>query len=197
MNIRECTAADLPYLYDICWKTALNGQPVDRIMEDRFKPGHYYAAPYLHFDRECCFVAEVGGMPRGYIIGTADTEAYTRWLNREWLPQVRKTCAFSCEKELHPFEKHLDECLSGDTVPDPDLASWEAHLHIDLLPELQGKGMGRKLMETFFRRCREKGASGVHLGVASENRAALAFYRKMGMKEIKAVEGAFMLGYKL
>ena len=50
----------------------------------------------------------------------------------------------------------------------PALAEYPAHLHIDLLPEWQGKGWGRGLMEAFLRGVHAAGAARVHLGVAPD-----------------------------
>lgn len=197
IEIRECTLADLPYIYEICWKTGYNGGSIEDFFTDKYKLGHYFAAPYLHYELECCFVVTVDNIPKGYILGTTDTKGFTQWLNTRWLPSVRKLYSFEEGSELHSFEQFADKCLSEDTPLDPDLTDYPAHLHIDLLPELQGKGMGRKMMETFFKRCREKGADKLHLGVSKRNPAAIAFYQRLGMYAVKETEGAYMLGYDL
>lgn len=196
-EIRNCTLADLPYLYDICWMTGLDGQSAEGAVSDKYKIGQYFVAPYVHFEPDCCFTATVNGIPKGYVVGTSDTESYTRWLNTEWLPRVRRLYDFSGEPPLDPYGQFIDECLKNDTIPDPDLTDFRAHLHIDLLSDLQGRGMGRKLMEKFFQSCREKDSGKVHLAVGRTNEGAIAFYRKIGMYEIKADEGALFLGYDL
>lgn len=196
-EIRQSTVADLPYIYEICWKTGYRGQSVEGILEDRYQIGHYFAAPYLHYDKECCFVATENGIPKGYILGTSDTVNYTKWLNKEWLPQVRKLYDFSGEEASDPFAKFIRKCIADDTVVERSLYEYPAHLHIDLLPDLQGKGMGRKLMEVFFKRCLQKGATRVHLGVGKKNPKAVAFYKKMGMFVISESDSAYMMGLNL
>lgn len=197
IEIRQCTLADLPYIYEICWKTGDNGTPLDSAFSDKFKMGHYYAAPYLHHDLGCCFAATEKGIPKGYILGSADTVNYTKWFNSQWLPSVRKLYDLESQGEYGPRETFLNECIKNDTVLHKSLYEFPAHLHINLLPELQGKGLGRKLMDTFFERCRKKGANRVHLGVSKVNTGALTFYRKMGMYPIYETESAFFLGYDL
>lgn len=197
LDIRQCTMADLPYLYEICYLTGNNGNTVEGICPDKFKIGHYFAAPYLYFDREMCFVLTEKNIPKGYIVGTHNTEKYTEWLNREWLPDLRNLYDFKENEDTHDLEAFLNSVIKDDTFIDERLEPFEAHLHIDLLPELQGKGMGRTLINTFFDQCRKRGSKKVHLGVSKENPRAVAFYKKMGMYEIYDVEGAYMMGFDL
>ena len=65
-----------------------------------------------------------------------------------------------------------------------ELADHPAHLHINLLPGYQGRGHGRTLMTTFLAALRARGVPAVHLGVASANTGARAFYARMGFTEI-------------
>ena len=59
-------------------------------------------------------------------------------------------------------------------------AEYPAHMHIDLLPRLQGQGLGRALIETLADALRERGVPGLHLGVSTENPGAIAFYHRVG-----------------
>lgn len=197
IDIRQCTPADLPYLYEICYKTGFNGKTAEGICEDKFQIGHYFAAPYILFNRELCFTATVNGIPKGYVIGTDNTENFTKWLNKTWLPDVRKLYHFKKMQNPNHFVNFLNSVIINETAIDERLKSYRAHLHIDLLPELQGKGMGRKLIETFFARCRDKGVEKVHLGVSKENPGAVAFYKKLGMYIIFEEEDTYMMGCDL
>lgn len=69
----------------------------------------------------------------------------------------------------------------------PELAAWPAHLHIDLLPEWQGRGYGRKLMRTLLAALAERGVPAVHLVMTVANKPARAFYGRMGFEEIEGV----------
>ena len=66
----------------------------------------------------------------------------------------------------------------------PELAGYPAHLHIDLLPEWQGRGLGRGLMWSFLAGLHAAGAPRVHLGMAPANTAARAFYDRLGFEQI-------------
>jgi len=197
IEIRQCTIEDLPYVYEICYLTGYPPGTSDEVCTDRYKVGHYYAAPYLYFDIECCFVATVEKIPKGYILGTLNTEEYTKWLNKEWLPKIRNYYDLNKLNVNDHFEAHLNSCIINDTKFEEQLIEYPAHLHIDLLPELQGKGMGRKLMNVFFETCRKKNAVKVHLGVSKENPGAISFYKKMGMNIIFEEEDSYIMGCDL
>ena len=64
------------------------------------------------------------------------------------------------------------------------VAAYPSHLHIDLLPRLQGQGWGRRLIDTLVERLRASGSHGLHLGVATANTKAQAFYRVIGFTEL-------------
>lgn len=59
---------------------------------------------------------------------------------------------------------------------------YRATMHIDLVPDFQGQGWGRKLIETFVESVRSSGANygrGVHIGVSGENTKVVSFYEKL------------------
>ncbi len=51
-----------------------------------------------------------------------------------------------------------------------------------LLPELQGRGLGRQILEFVRNECRECGFSKLYLSCAPQNTPAMGFYRHMGGK---------------
>ena len=75
----------------------------------------------------------------------------------------------------------------------------EATLHIDLLPEFQRKGYGKKLIGEFEKAVKELGAKGIHVVVAGENDKVVAFYEKCGFGMVGGgeVEGNVFLGKSL
>jgi ribosomal protein S18 acetylase RimI-like enzyme len=196
-EIRQCTLEDLPYLYDICFRTGFNGENVEGKTGDLYKIGHYFAAPYLHYNQGYCFVATINRIPKAYVVGTDDTEKYSQWLNTHWLPKVRKYYDFETLNPLNDFDQFLTDVIREETVPDQRLRDYKAHLHIDLLPELQGRGIGKKLIETFFETCRTRGVEKVHLVVSKENPRACSFYKKIGMHEVYSDDFSIGMGRDL
>lgn len=197
-TIRPLHPSDAPYLYEICLKTGDAGKNAEELYNDPLMLGQFYAAPYLYYSPDCCFVAVLNGKPCGYILGTADSAGFYHWLEKEWLPELRKRYPLPFNGKS-PVENAMAETFHR--VPTSGEKDWEkdypAHLHIDLLPELQGHGMGRKLMNVFLNNLREKGVPGVHLGVDGKNAGALAFYPKVGFSVVETLDWGAYYGQKL
>ena len=62
------------------------------------------------------------------------------------------------------------------------------HLHIDLLPRLQGRGVGRRLIERLTASLRAQGVIGLHLHVGAANIRAIGFYQRVGFTDL-GIEG--------
>jgi GNAT superfamily N-acetyltransferase len=75
----------------------------------------------------------------------------------------------------------------------PEIDEFPAHLHIDLLPELQGQGVGRRLIRALLGELAERGVPGVHLGVSPRNTGARAFYSRLGFRPLPSDDGAGVL----
>jgi GNAT superfamily N-acetyltransferase len=58
-----------------------------------------------------------------------------------------------------------------------------AHLHIDLLPRLQGKGVGKRLMDTWLAAIGGR----AHLGCQAENHRAQRFYEIYGWRRLNGI----------
>ena len=69
--------------------------------------------------------------------------------------------------------------------PAPDITDpYPSELHIDLLPQAQGHGWGRRLIDRVLDSFRAAGSPAVHLGTATDNRRAIAFYRHLGFRQL-------------
>ena len=74
-------------------------------------------------------------------------------------------------------------------ITDPAiLASHPSHLHIDLLPQAQSQGWGRRLLGAELEAFRRDGSPGVHWGVSTRNERAIRFYQHLGCQELDANE---------
>jgi ribosomal protein S18 acetylase RimI-like enzyme len=184
LEIRPYQEPDEAAVRRICLLTGQNGGDATALYPDVDLLADIYAIPYTVLDPELCFVAVDGGTDRvvGYIVGTADSARFARRFRDEWLPRV------SDRHQAPPEEPDRVNDAQGSMAwnlhhpwSDPRLAEdYPAHLHIDLLPEAQGKGGGRALMETFLNAARKHGAGGVHLHVSLANTNARAFYARVG-----------------
>ena len=60
-----------------------------------------------------------------------------------------------------------------------------AHLHIDMVPRVQGQGFGKRLIDRWLGIVHGMGARGVHLGVGEANRRAVRFYNAYGFQRLE------------
>lgn len=199
--IRPAVQSDIPYIYTICLKTGDNGKDASFLFDDPWIIGQFYAAPYLFFDITCCFIAEEKGIPKGYIVGTDQSPRFYHWLEKEWLPPLRLRYPNKIDdsKQIPEAEQNLIRTIHQSAEPSGDSDSpWKtlfpAHLHIDLLSDLQGKGCGRSLLELFFENLKNRNCPGVHLGVSAANTNAIGFYKKIGFTVLEEAPWGLIMG---
>ena len=61
---------------------------------------------------------------------------------------------------------------------------YPAHLHMNILPEYQKRGVGSMLLHTFEDHMCDKKVSGIHMWTSNKNLKAIPFYRKHGYEII-------------
>lgn len=192
----EATLHDLPGVYRVCLLTGDAGGDASDAHADPDLLGHLWAGPYLvHPDGIGLVVQDDEGVA-GYCVAVPDTVALKDWVSAEWLPPLRTR---------HPVGSGASDAdrAAVELLHRPPRAPAEllrghpAHLHVDLLPRLQGAGWGRRLVEEALVRLGAAGARGVHLGVSERNTGALAFYERLGFTELVRAEGTRWYGRAL
>ena len=196
--IRRYQPADYDAVSAICTQTAeAGGDATGLYVSDELMPD-VFVRPYVAYQPDLAFVVEDARGVAGYIVGVADTAAFTQWFRREWLP-----------REIAGRYEHTQPVVSKDDLirhlgfwPErmliPELDEYPAHLHIDLLPRLQGQGWGRQLIETLASSLKDRGVPGLHLSMDAANTGARAFYDRLGFAELpSSTADAPLLGLRL
>ena len=170
-------------MYDICVRTADAGGDARSFHGDPDLPGHVWAGAYVALEPEYAFVlVNDGDVPVGYVIGALDSRSFEARCERDWWPSLRERYPLgsgATERDRTEIGFVHAPPLAADEV----VAGYPSHLHIDLLPEAQGRGAGRRLIETLTASLAADGSRGVHLGVAMQNENARAFYERVGFAE--------------
>lgn len=198
MLLRPYAPADAAALDEVCIRTGHHGGDATDIYEQPSLLCDLYLRPYLALEPALAFVAVQGDTPLGYIVGAADTRAFASRCESEWWPALRARHALPADDDNSPdaqLLRRLHEGLGMEALP--FLHDYPAHLHIDLLPQAQGHGCGRRLMERLFAALRERGAPGVHLGVSALNERANAFYRRLGFESLEPQAWGAWMGMRL
>jgi ribosomal protein S18 acetylase RimI-like enzyme len=197
-RIRQATIDDLDRLYEICVRTADSGDDATALHHDPLLPGHVWAAPYLHHTPEHAFVVvddhDVAG---GYVLGALDSRAFEAELERSWWPALRARYPLDQPGRTEADQATVERIHRPSTAVDQIVETHPSHLHIDLLPHLQGAGHGRRLIEVLLRSLAEAGSSGVHLGVSDRNERAIGFYRAVGFTELGRSRHGIAFGRRL
>lgn len=187
--IRPYRSSDRDAVFEICLRTAAGGEDATGVYSDDVLMPEVFALPYVEYAPDLAFVVDDGnGRALGYVIGVADTRAFVEWWRREWGPAFRTR---------HPQPGPPTGRNPGFTEAqllaagaDPgrmliaEVDEYPAHLHIDLLPDLQGRGFGRRLIDALRSALAERGVPAVHLGMDAANVGARAFYDRLGFHEL-------------
>jgi ribosomal protein S18 acetylase RimI-like enzyme len=186
LHIRPYQAADLDSVYRVCLLTGESGEDATGLYEDPKALGHLYAGPYVTLEPELAFVLEDQDGVCGYVIGALDTRRFHQAMVERWLPPLQAVLPDpQGDREGWSRTERAYHRLHHPRLSFPAaLEPYPSHLHIDLLPRAQGRGFGRRLMETLLAALAEQGSPGFHLGVGSSNARAREFYRKVGFVEI-------------
>ena len=185
--IRPYQPEDLDDLYRICLATGDSGADAADMYRDPRVLGHIYAGAYGMFASETAFVVEDSQGVGGYIVGALDTRAFEARLEAQWWPTLRPRYAdpsgtphrdWSADERAaflihHPFP-----------APRRVVELFPSHLHINLLPRLQGQDLGRSLIDLWLETVRRMGSRGVHLGVSPVNTRAIRFYLAYGLDRL-------------
>lgn len=188
MKIRSYRSDDRPALYQICLRTGDGGRDATGRYADPRLLGHVYVGPYLALAPELALVLDRGdGTPAGYALGARDSAEFAARCEAQWWPALRHR--YPDPVAVPPAERSPDQRAAADIHHPPALpaaaARYPSHLHIDLLPEAQGRGHGRALLHRLLAVLAATGSPGVHLGVDPANQGAVGFYRRLGFTEVE------------
>jgi ribosomal protein S18 acetylase RimI-like enzyme len=177
-RIRPFRAGDEADLADVCVRTADAGADATGLFTDDRIWAEIFVLPYVARHPGLAFVVEGETRVLGYVVATPDTRAFEEWFRTEWWPArgARFARPGGNPREIEILA-YADARGGGD---EPYADEYPAHLHIDLLPELQGQGFGRALIERVSDALRALDVPGLHLVASAENSGALAFYERLG-----------------
>jgi len=197
MRIRSARTDDTPELYEIALATGNVGGDARALHRHPNLMGEVYVGPYLAQAPHLAFViADDDDRPRGYVLGTPDTRRFETWTEAHWWPDVRRRT--EAIDDATPSDEALLELIRAPRrAPDDLVASYPAHGHIDLLPEAQGQGLGRALLERLMQELASSGVTGLHLEMDPRNSGAQHFYARLGFAVVDGPPGSVVMARRL
>ena len=185
-RVRQATAADHAAMSAVCLKTGDAGGDATAREDDPDLLGLIYAIPYQVLEPDLAFVVEGKSGVCGYVLGARDTRAFNAALEAVWYPQLRQRIG-----EPDPANPRGSD-WARHLIHHPDLefpaplAPYPSHGHIDLLPEAQGKGIGRRAMALLEERLAAAGSSGLYMQLSPRNQGARKFYTAIGFSMLRS-----------
>lgn len=195
-TLRPYAPADLDGLYSICLKTGDSGRDATALHNDPQLIGHIYAAPYGVLEPDNVLVAEDEAGLAGYIVGTHDSDAFAERLDREWWPALQARYADSAG--MTPADKgRIAAIMKPQRSPADLVATYPAHIHMNLLAQLRGQRVGTRLLQAWIDQARAKGVTGIHLGASATNTGGIAFWTRSGFTPLREEPGVVWFGMSL
>ncbi|MEN9645745.1 MAG: hypothetical protein RL238_2414 [Actinomycetota bacterium] len=179
VTVRWARPDDRAAIGEICRRTGDAGADATGTLVHGELYGLLWAEQYLVFEPSFALVADLEGVAHGYVLAAPDTVALEARLEEEWWPTLRDR--YPLPGAGTAVDRRLVAYLHRPPrTPAAVTDRYPAHLHIDLLPELQGLGLGRQMIGAIEQRLRAAGCAGLHLGVDPRNEHAIGFYEHLG-----------------
>ena len=204
--IRPILDGDLDALYAISLATGDRGEDASALYADPRVMGHIYSAPYAVLAAELGLVLEHKGTVAGFALGVTDTAAFEAKLERDWWPKLRMDYPAPDPSQRDHWsadERRANAFHHPAKAPRSVLPDYPAHMHMNLLPGVQGKGFGSTLLDRWLDLlAAQGGAAGLHVGVNAQNSRALSFWQAKGFAPLtldtsEATERTRWFGRKL
>jgi GNAT superfamily N-acetyltransferase len=187
--IRCFEPADLNACYAISLATGFEGGDASHLYRDPQMMGHIYFAPYALLEPALVLVVEDAEGVAGFAVGTTDTLAWEERLERDWWPSLRERYADPAgipAEEQTPDQRRSFMIHHPARTPAAMATAYPAHLHMNLLPRVQRRGAGSRLLRAWLARA---GSPAVHVGVNRANEGAVFFWAAQGFVELSAPTG--------
>ncbi len=187
IKLRQFRSGDLNALYAVSLATGHEGGDASHLYEDAELMGHIYSAPYAILEPGPVLVAVDGDEVAGFAAGAIDTLLWEDLLEQNWWPALRcrypdpgaaSSSSWTADQR-RAFAIHHPERAPRDVVD-----TYPAHLHLNLLPRVQGQGVGSMLLQAWLELASKHGATAVHVAVNRANLRALRFWRQNSFKDL-------------
>jgi ribosomal protein S18 acetylase RimI-like enzyme len=198
-TIRRCEPRDWDAVYHVCLGTGDDGKDATHLFDDPKVLGHIYVGPYMKLEPELAFVLADQQGVCGYVLGVLDSKKFYDAYRNEWLPGIRAQYPKPTgdPRQWNHTQRVCAEYYNPEIFWPEPYEDYPSHLHIDLLPRAQGRGLGREMMRVLLAALVERGSVGTYLAMALSNARAERFYKKLGFHELARRPEALYLGKRL
>ena len=186
VTIRPYDPRDRASVRSICFETGYMGDHVGWMWRDEESFSDLFTKWWTDEEPGSALVAEADGEVAGYLLGCVDSSRValpTRLMARHMFVR-RQLLASGTAGVMWRIigDGVLDALRHRLPVPVHD-ERWPAHLHIDMLAAIRGRGVGRDLVRRWLDSLRALGVAGCHLETLAENTSAISFFEAMGFEK--------------
>lgn len=195
-SVRQFQEKDREGLYYVCLATGDSGASASHLYNEKEMLGEIYVGPYLTFQPELAFTLIQDGVA-GYALAALDTKHFEDILDKRWWPTIQEKYGKKSPENFNQLEQDLFRHIQNPPLSSKGIVEqYPSHLHIDLLEKVQGRGIGKAMMNLLFETLKEQGSQGVHLGMGAKNARAFNFYTKLGFTLLEKNENEWVMGLK-
>jgi GNAT superfamily N-acetyltransferase len=195
VTVRRLSAgggAAWPAVRELCCRSGDNGDP---ILVERWELfSRIWIEPYEKLLPEWSYAAESGARVVGYLTGCPDSRRFYRakaWrmtlpllLAIAWGRYRHVAGAGAFAKQALGLRPGVESYFSRPLRRDLTLG-YPAHLHINIDVAHRGRGVGRRLIDSYFADLRDQGVPGVHIFCGA---GPVPFYRKQGFQVLESAD---------
>lgn len=180
--VRKYQPSDRQAVREICCATAFMGKPCANFFDGDEIFADALTGYFTDYEPQSCFVAEKGGLVIGYLIGAKDVKQMNKVFRRKLAFKLLAKAFFKGTflklKNLAFFSRCLSGMVKGQ-FRQPDFSGeYPATLHINLLPEFRGLGIGSQLIAEYLKYLKGQGVKALHFATMSEK--ATKFFNQHG-----------------
>ncbi len=188
-SIRPYRRGDRQTVRDICVATCWMGEYRPDVIPDDWLWAEYWTRYFT--DRQSRFawvVVGPDGRVAGYLTGTPDAdrfEAYAPYLLGGIFARIVRKRLISNRRSRRALLALVRSSLRGEmALPAAVRRECPATWHFNLLPAARRRGLGSAMLGMFLGRLRQVGCRGLHGQMIGSNAAAVAVYRRIGMRMV-------------
>lgn len=189
IEIKPLSRENIDDVLHIAADTAFFGDPVEAFLEDRNLFLDFFYRYYTLCEMQSSWVAVADGKVVGFLTGCFNSRAkLLKWL-RNIFPiilgnLIRNKYYIGTLTWQYLWALMVNQFKGG--YKKAELVNFPAHFHINICQPWRGKGIGRKLIQTYLRQLSQEQIIGVHLYTTDQNISACRLYEKMGFVLLKS-----------
>ncbi|MEO6846214.1 MAG: GNAT family acetyltransferase [Chthoniobacterales bacterium] len=188
VKIRPYEPRDREVVRRLCCETGFLGKAIDVVFEDRELFADYLTTYYTDFEPESCFVMEVDGVIKGYLLGSRKP------LWHQTYSFFHNILLFFKGMKRYPRYSKISRDFVGWVLRN----SWKevpasprrcAHFHINILPEAQGVPTTFVMLQAYFKHLKKFGEKTVYAQMVTfESRRGAKVLERFGFNVINRSE---------